>query len=154
MTSYQSSAKLNSVKSGTLVIHCSDNRTQAAIHEFLENALRLSGNYDLLALPGGPQAMTLVEYLPKLSWATGKWIRYLADSHELKRIILIAHQDCGWCKQLPFHIFGLSEPRTHQEEDLRRVRQALARDFPHVHVELYYAAFDSSDHVTIETVPG
>jgi len=105
-------------------------------------------------MPGGPQCMTLVEYLPKLSWALSKWIRYLVDTHELKRLILIAHEDCGWYKQLPFHLLGSSDPRHRQEDDLRRVKQVLARDFPHLRVELYYAAFDSSDHVTVETVPG
>ena len=154
MPSFQSSAKLNRAHTDILVVHCSDHRFQSGLRDFLDNGLRLNGNYDLLALPGGPQCLTLVEYLPKLSWAMGKWLRFLIDAHELKRIVLIAHQDCGWYKQLPFHIFGVNDPRQHQEDDLRRVRQALAKDFPHLQVELYYAAFDASDRVTIEPVSG
>jgi len=154
MNGYKSSLNFDRAPAEALVFQCSDHRTGAALRDFLDNGLSLKGNYDLLAMPGGPQCMTLVEYLPKLSWALSKWIRYLVDTHELKRLILIAHEDCGWYKQLPFHLLGSSDPRHRQEDDLRRVKQVLARDFPHLRVELYYAAFDSSDHVTVETVPG
>ena len=154
MDAYRPSAKLHAGQADTLVVHCSDHRIQAAVQEFLNNSLKLNGSYDALAIPGGPQALTLVEYLPKLSWALGKWLRFLVDAHELKRIVLIAHQDCGWYKQLPFHLFGSSEPRTQQEDDLRRARRSLASNFPQVGVELYYLVWDASDRVSIETVAG
>jgi hypothetical protein len=154
MTAFQSSTKLNDTHTDVLVVHCSDHRFQAGLHEFLNDGLRLNGNYDLLVLPGGPQCLTLVEYLPKLSWALTKWLRFLVDGHELKQVVLIAHQDCGWYKQLPFHLFGSSDPRRHQEDDLRRVKHAMAKDFPHVRVDLYYAGWDASDGVVIEPVAG
>ena len=69
MPSYVSSAKVERASTGTLVIHCSSNRFQAGVHEFLNKGLNLSSNYDLLVIPGGPQCLTLVEYLPKFSWA-------------------------------------------------------------------------------------
>jgi hypothetical protein len=154
MDSYYPSAKLHSEHADALVVHCSDHRLQGVLQEFLNNGLRLNGNYDVLAIPGGPQCLTLVEYLPKLSWALTKWLRFLIDAHELKRVVLIAHQDCGWYKHLPFHLFGSSDPRRQQEEDLRRVKHALARDFPHVRVDLYYAGWDAGDRVVIESVAG
>ena len=154
MTAFQSSTKLNNAHTDVLVVHCSDHRFQTGLHEFLNDALRLNGNYDLLVLPGGPQCLTLVEYLPKLSWALTKWLRFLVEGHELKQMVLIAHQDCGWYKQLPFHLFGSSDPRRHQEDDLRRVKHAMAKDFPHVRVDLYYAGWDASDRVVIEPVAG
>jgi len=154
MTPTQPSSKLTRAPTGVLVVHCSDHRFQAALQEFLNQTLDLDGNYDLVAIPGGPQALTLVEYLPKLSWALTKWLRFLIDAHELKRIILISHQDCGWYKSLPFHLFGSSDPRQHQEEDLRRVKHAMAKDFPHMRVDLYFAGWDSADRVTVEPVSG
>lgn len=154
MASYHPSSKLNRGHADVLVVHCSDHRFQAGLHDFLNAGLRLGGNYDLLVLPGGPQCLTLVEYLPKLSWALTKWVRFLIEAHELKRMVLIAHQDCGWYKQLPFHLFGSSDPRRQQEDDLRRVHQAMARDFPQVRVELYYASWDSNDQVAIDPVVG
>lgn len=152
MASYQPASKVNRAHADTLVVHCSDHRFQGGIYEFLNLGLNLNENYDLLVIPGGPQCLTLVEYLPKFSWASWKWFRFLVDAHELKRMILIAHQDCGWYKELPFHLHASSDPRSRQEEDLRRVRQVLTKDFRELSVELYYAGWDSNDRVTIEPI--
>ncbi len=154
MDSYQPSAKLQPERAEALVVHCSDNRFQAAVQEFLNSHLQLDGNYDVLAIPGGPQCLTLVEYLPKFSWAIGRWFRFLIEKHELKRLILIAHQDCGWYRELPFHLFGSTDPRTRQEDDLRHARRHLAAQFPRVRVDLYYVAWDADSRVTIESVAG
>lgn len=152
MPPYQGSSKVNRIETEVLVVHCSDHRFQAGFYEFLNLQLNLNENYDLLVIPGGPQCLTLVEYLPKFSWASWKWFRFLVEAHELKRMILMAHQDCGWYKELPFHLHSSPEPRARQEEDLRRVRQALKHDFPDLSVELYYAGWDGADRVTVEPV--
>jgi hypothetical protein len=132
MSSYQASSKLNRIETDVLVVHCSDHRFQAGLYEFLNLSLNLNENYDLLVIPGGPQ--------------------FLVERHELKRLIMIAHEDCGWYRELPFHLHASSEPRQRQEEDLRRVKRALARDFPELHVELYYAGWDANDRVTVEPI--
>jgi hypothetical protein len=154
MSSFQLSSTLPSVDPEVLVIHCSDYRFQAAFNEFLNLKLNLNGNYDLLVLPGGPQCLTLVEYLPKFSWAGWKWFRFLVEAHDLKRLILIQHQDCRWYKELPNHLHTSSEPRLRQEEDLRRARAALTRERPELSVELYYAGWDVNEHITVDTVSG
>jgi len=152
MPSIQLASPLQRADTEVLVIHCSDHRFQAGFHEFLNTSLGLGNNYDLLVLPGGPQCLTLVEYLPKFSWAGWKWFRFLVDAHDLKRLVLIQHQDCGWYKELPFHLHSSSEPRLRQEEDLRRARAALAKERPELRVELYYAGWDAAEHITIDTV--
>lgn len=154
MDGHKPSSKLNRAHADVLVVHCSDHRFQAGFYEFLNLVLNLNENYDLLVLPGGPQCLTLVEYLPKLSWALTKWVRFLIEAHELKRMILITHQDCGWYKSLPSHLFDSSDPRKHQEEDLRRVQRAMAKEFPDVRVDLYFAGWDSADRVTVDPVAG
>lgn len=154
MPSFKSTLKLRGAETDTLVVHCSDHRYQLVVFEFLNKGLELNGNYELLALPGGPQCMTLVEYMPKFSWVLTRWVRHLVDSLELKRMILIAHQDCGWYKQLPFHLFGLDNPRKRQEDDLKRVRSSLARDFPQIRVDLYFASLDGANQVAIDSVVG
>ncbi len=152
MSTTQLASTVQRADADVLVIHCSDHRFQAAFHEFLNLKLNLDQNYDLLVLPGGPQCLTLVEYLPKFSWAGWKWFRFLVDTHDLKRLILIQHQDCGWYKELPFHLHSSSEPRARQEEDLRRAHAALARERPELSVQLYYAGWDASEHISIDAV--
>ena len=152
MPPFQPSSKINNTPAETLVVHCSDHRFLAGIHEFLDCGLNLNQNYDLLVIPGGPQSLTLVEYLPKFSWAGWKWFRYLVETHELRRLVLIAHQDCVWYRSLPFHLHASRDPRQRQEQDLRRVRRALANDFPYLGVELYYAGWDADERMTMEAV--
>ena len=152
MSPLQLSSRLKHDDTEVLVVHCSDHRFQAGLHEFLNQNLHLDENYDLLVLPGGPQCLTLVEYLPKFSWASWKWFRFLVDAHDLKRLILIQHQDCGWYKDLPFHLHSSSQPRLRQEEDLRRARAALAKEHPELSVELYYVGWDSNDQITVDSI--
>jgi len=152
MPSYQASSTINRSDAEVLVMHCSDHRIQPAIREFLDHGLGLGENYDLLVIPGGPQCLTLVEYLPKFAWASGRWFRFLVENHELKRLIMIAHQDCGWYKNLPLHLHSSPEPRDRQEEDLRRARRWLIQEFPDLRTELFYAGWDASDRVTVTPV--
>ena len=153
MPSHSPSTTVNHAHTDALVVHCSDHRFQAGHHEFLNRVLNLGENYDLLSLPGGAQALALVEYLPKFAWAGWKWIRFLIDQHGRQRVILIAHQDCGWYKSLPSFLHSMAEPRARQEDDLRRIREALLKENRELSVELYYAAFDSSDHMVMEVIP-
>lgn len=102
-------------------------------------------------LPGGPQCLTLVEYLPKFTWASWKRVRFLVEAHGLKRLILIQHHDCLRCKDLPFHLHSSSEPRQSQEEDLRCARTALAKARPELRVETYHAGLDASGHINIDS---
>jgi hypothetical protein len=152
MPSYLATSKVNRTDAEVLAVHCSDHRFQAGIREFLDKGLNLNENYDLLIMPGGPQCLTLLEYLPKFAWAGKKWFRFLVENHELNRLILIAHQDCGWYKSLPLHLHSSQEPRQRQEEDLRRAHHALHADFPLLQIELYYAGWDATDRVTVEPI--
>ena len=55
MPTFNASSKVNSADAEVLVVHCSDHRFQAGIHEFLNQGLKLGENYDLLVIPGGPK---------------------------------------------------------------------------------------------------
>ena len=76
------------------------------------------------------------------------------EAHDLKRLILIQHQDCRWYEGIPLHLHSSKEPRQRQEEDLRRARAALAKERPELSVDLYYAGWDASQHITIDMVSG
>jgi|SRR5579863_1348645 len=152
MDSYSTAALLNRTDTDVLAIHCGDHRFQAAFQDFLNQGLKLAGNYDLIVIPGGPQSLTAVEYLPKFSWASRRWFRFFVENHELHRLILIQHQDCAWYKSLPLHLHASAEPRQRQEQDLARVTRTLKEDFPELKVELYYAGWDAAGRVIIETI--
>ncbi len=129
-----------SVESGVLVIHCSDPRYQAPFNDFLRNQLRLD-RYALLAVPGGPQFLTLGEYLPKFSWTGWRWVKFLGDLGNAARVIMIAHDDCRWYLDGRFGT-APANLREKQAKDLRDVCAALRERFGEVRVELYYARME------------
>ena len=134
---YRSTAVPESAETGVLVVHCSDPRYQPHFQEFLRQCLGLD-HYALIAVPGGAQFLTLVDYLPKFSWAGWRWLKFMADVVAVQRIILIAHDDCRWYQDMRFglHSTNLGE---RQAADLRRVRAACQERFKNVQVDLYHA---------------
>ena len=84
-----------SAESDVIVVHCSDARFQPHFQDFLKQGLGVE-RYLLLAVPGGPQFLTLTEYLPKFSWVGWRWLKFLADLSKPRRVILIGHGDCRW----------------------------------------------------------
>jgi len=134
---YRQAAAAPGEEPAVLVIHCSDPRYQPHFQDFLRRGLGLE-RYALIAVPGGPQLLTLSEYLPKFAWAGWRWMKFLVGLTRPSRIILIAHDDCRWYLHLGFG----SPPgrlRERQVADLQRVRADLAERFGSGRIELYYA---------------
>jgi len=74
--------------------------------------------------------------------------RFLIESHSIRRVILIAHEGCGFYRK---HFPGAkpSDVRKHQEDDLRLAAQAL-KHMP-ITIALYIAVIHDG-HVTFERV--
>jgi hypothetical protein len=122
-----------------LVIHCSDPRFQAPFHDFLRRRLNLQ-TYELVAVPGGPQFLTLVDYLPKFSWAGWRWMKFLVDIGKPERVVLIAHEDCRW--YLDGRFWQRGDVRQKQLADLAAIRTALRERFGDIPVESYFARLE------------
>lgn len=131
----------------TLVIHCSDPKYQAHFQEFLHKHVGLD-SYELIAVPGGPQFLTLADYLPKFSWAGWRWVKFLVDVAHPSRAILIAHENCRWYRDMRFGL-GPEEQRIRPARDLTKVRREFRERFPGIAVECYTARLDGG-HVLFE----
>jgi len=149
---YQLSSTLKLTMTEVLAIHCGDYRFQSAFNEFLSRTLKLDGNYDLMVVPGGPLSLTLAQYRPNFYSSSWEWLRFFVENHQVRRLILIQHQDCAFYRTMPHHLHTSTDPRQRQEQDLRRATQALNKELRHLIVELYYAGWNSSDRITIESV--
>ena len=132
-----------------VVIHCSDPRYQPHFQHFLRHGLKLD-RYSLIAVPGGPQCFTFATYLPKFSWASMRWMKFLVDLTRPARIVLIAHDDCRW--YLDNQFADASHARGRQLDDLRQARAALAERFGPIPVDFYYATLRDGA-VDFEHVP-
>ena len=127
-------------EAGILVVHCSDPRYQPHFQDFLHNGLGLE-RYALIAVPGGPQFLTLSEYLPKFSWVGWRWVKFMMGLTQPERVILIAHDDCRWYLDLRFWS-QVATLRERQLNDLRQVQRELADRFAGAKIELYYARLE------------
>lgn len=120
----------------TLVVHCSAYDYRPFFAEFIEKGLKLS-EADVLAIPGGIQVLTAAHLLPKFRKVVVKMIRFLVEKHDLKKVVLIGHHDCGWYKDFrfgPIHI----DLKDRQLYDLREVAAAVREELK-IEVEVYYA---------------
>jgi hypothetical protein len=136
-------------ESAALVVHCSDPRYQRHFQDFLGKGLGLE-RYSLIAVPGGPQPLTLLDYLPKFSWAGWRWMNFMMDLSKPSRVILINHHDCRWYHDPRFgHDLAKIEKR--QVADLQQVRREILNRSGERRVELYYARLNGNQ-VAFESV--
>ncbi|MBE3071345.1 MAG: hypothetical protein IMZ67_00085 [Acidobacteria bacterium] len=131
---------MSAPEADVIVVHCSDARYQPHVQEFLRRGLGLE-RYSLLAVPGGPQFLTLAEYLPKFSWVGWRWMKFLVNLSRPRRVILIGHDDCRWYLDARF-LPSRERIGERQLADLRQVRAAFVERFPAVAVEAYFARLD------------
>ena len=136
-------------ESAALVLHCSDPRYEPHFQEFLGNGLGLR-RYALIAVPGGAQFLTLVDYLPKFSWVGWRWMKFMTELARPHRLILIAHEDCHWYLHTRFG-HDPSHVRDQQIADLEHVRRSFVERFGARPVDLYYAHLEG-DRAVFESL--
>src|ERR1044072_3029115 len=92
---YASQVPFDQQRIGAAAIYCSDGRFGEQMDEFLQKGLALP-RYDRVAIPGGAACLAghLSAYHAKE--AMEQQIHLLIQVHGLRRIVLIAHQDCAF----------------------------------------------------------
>lgn len=127
-------------KAETLMVRCSDHRLARACEDFLEHKLLVpEGSYDLVVVPGGPQFLCAIDYLPKFLWVGLRWMRFLVEAHEIKRVVLITHQDCGWYRHVHGATLEGARKEERQRQDLHTARVNLQGAFPGLEVNTFFA---------------
>lgn len=140
-TVFRSSLPFDETRIGAAAIYCSDGRYNEMFDQFLHESLKLP-RYDRLVLPGGPAALAghIVAY--REEQALDSQLRFLVDSHNLGRIVLIAHQGCGFYH----HRLSLSTHEVYQQQiaDLKRVAERIRRATARVEVSAFFARRDGN----------
>jgi predicted metallo-beta-lactamase superfamily hydrolase len=128
-----------------VVIHCSDYRFQAAIRTFLGTITTHS--FDVLVIPGGPHFAAAHYFLPKQHTVGKQHIKFLVEFHQLKRLILIDHADCGFFKHYLSHFHAEPTPNEKQTANLKKACAIIQEWFPTLLVDAYFAEVHGADSV-------
>ena len=122
-----------------LAIYCSDGRFTNAV----ESLARAAGHdrVDTLTLPGGPALLCPAAANLSEVDTVSRAAQFLIEGHKTQHLVLVAHQGCGYYRKryprLPdAHI------EKHQLDHLAVASKALARKYPELHIERYYARVD------------
>lgn len=94
-TAYESPYPFQTERIQAAAVYCSDGRYGAQFDDLLQNQLRLP-RYDRLAVPGGAACLARHFKTYREEEGVTEQLRFLIESHGLKRIVLIAHQDCAF----------------------------------------------------------
>jgi len=130
-----------------LAIYCSDGRFTNAV----EALARASGypRVDTLTLPGGPALLCLAAANLSEVDTMGRAARFLIEGHQTRHVLLVAHQGCGYYRKR-YPRFPDAKIEEHQREHLALASKTLARQFPELFIERYYARVEQG---TIELQP-
>lgn len=131
-----------------VAMYCSDGRYGEQFDEFLHESLGLP-RYDRMATPGGAACLAGHFATYRQEDATLDQIRFLVESHALDRVVLIAHESCGYYLRL-LHTPPM-DLRARQEWDLSRVAERLRGLHARLQVDAFYARVDGN-HVAFDPV--
>jgi len=149
MTGFTSSIRYEHHDIRAAVIYCSDGRFAEHVSDFLHRGLGIP-RCDRLAWPGGAACLAGHESGRPSGLIMPGELKFLIEAHDLDRVILIAHADCGhYAGRL-----GLTgdAAESQQKRDLRTAAAALRSDTDVARVEAYYAR-PVGDRVRFEPVP-
>lgn len=131
-----------------VVLYCSDGRYGSATERFLQRALSLP-RYDRLVFPGGAGSLGSHPAAWRTAEALLESLRFLVSEHGLRRVVLVAHDDCGFYRKR----LGIppSEAKGLQLADLRTAAGRI-RSCGSVDVEAWFAE-KTKDGIRFEAVP-
>jgi hypothetical protein len=135
---YEAREPWDPVRPETTIITCVDGRWYRHFQEFARDHLKTGPRTDFLAVPGGIEPLTLLDLVPKDFNFFRRRLEALVEGHGTKRIVAIAHQDCGWYRTRKIGPFKI-DLRDRQLADLRRAKARLREMFNGVVVETYFA---------------
>ncbi len=135
-TAFESSVPYENARMAAAALYCSDGRFGEHVDDFLHNALQLP-RYDRLVVPGGAACLAGRPTTEREEAGVMAQLTFLVLGHKLRRVVLIAHEDCAFYR----HGLGLPvstiEPQQH--DDLAKAAARVRAITPNLQVDSYFA---------------
>lgn len=133
---FESSVPFDNERIKAAAVYCSDGRFGEQFDDFLHNSLRLP-HYDRVAVPGGPACLAEHFATYRQGDAVASQLEFLINAHQVKRVILIAHEGCAFYTQLlQISPIGLKQQ---QLEDIAKAANRVQQFANDLVVESYFA---------------
>lgn len=147
-SAYESQRPYERARIGAAAIYCSDGRVGEHFDDFLHNGLKLP-RYDRVALPGGPACLAGHVQAHVQEQGVVDELKFLVDVHQLKRVVLIAHEGCAFYSAR----LSLQDRRMElvQRADLVRAASYVRRVTGIDHVSAFFARL-TDRHMRFESV--
>ena len=102
-----------------LIVHCMDFRIQGHLNRWIEENLG-EGNYDRVSYAGSVLDFDIIF----------RQVQLAERLHEIKKVILINHEDCG--------AYGAAGTKDRHAADLRIARQKIVAQYPSLETKTFY----------------
>ncbi|MCE9552374.1 MAG: hypothetical protein K8T91_03230 [Planctomycetes bacterium] len=144
---FESSLPFDLARIEAAAVYCSDGRFGSHVDDLLQNELKLP-RYDRLAIPGGSACLTGHFLTHREEEGLEEQLRFLIVAHKLRRVVLIAHQDCAYYTQR----LGVppAQLERQQRDDLQKAIQRVSTLGPKLLVEAFFARKTHQNRVRFE----
>lgn len=119
-----------------VAVYCSDGRYGEQIDELMNRGLGLP-RYDRLAVPGGAACLAGHFYTYREEEGVQEQLRFLVSVHKVRRVVLIAHQNCAFYTDR-LHVASL-QLETLQHQDLIKAARRVQRFGLDLQIDVFYA---------------
>jgi hypothetical protein len=148
---YDSRVRFDENRIRAAAVYCSDGRFGEHVDDFLHNGLKLP-RYDRLAVPGGAACLAGHLFAYREEWGLVEHLHFLIRAHALERVVLIAHQDCGfYAEQMRASSLPLE---ARQRGDLRTAAARIRSFAPTLLVDAFFARKQSDGTIRFESLAG
>ena len=147
-TYHHSSIPFDRNRIGAAAVYCSDGRLGEHVDDLLFNTLKLP-RYDRLVVPGGAACLAGHFSAYREEEGVSEQLRFLLNVHEVRRVVLIAHQGCAYYTQW-LHV-PTQQLEARQLEDLAKAVRHVERFGIDIEVSAYFARHQE-ERVSFERV--
>ena len=133
---HQSPARFDENRIRAAAVYCSDGRFGEHFDDFLHNSLKLP-RYDRLAAPGGAACLAGRFLAFREEEGLAEQLRFLIRTHRLERVVLIAHENCGFYTER-LHV-SPQNIETQQREDMQTAIKRIGSFASGLVVESFFA---------------
>lgn len=140
-TTFNCDLPLPTTHINTLALYCSDGRFAEQFNQFLVKQLNID-YCDRLVVPGGPGVLAHQSDTQTQARATAEQLQFLIAAHNIQRVILIFHEDCGYYKACA-HVNN-DQMQAQQQSDMKIVLKQVNSMADNLNIETYIARIDKN----------